>query len=131
MLRSLIADDNATYRQILRQMIEAHPGWSVVAEAGDGAEAVRLATECSPEIVLVDVNMPVMDGIEATRRIKIVVPQTRVIAFSGYPDEEFRRASLQAGADYYLHKEDLNAESLTQLIATLFPQTGRDMLREA
>ncbi len=120
----LLADDNVAYRQILHQMIEARPDWKIIAEAGDGAEAVRLAAECAPEVALMDVVMPVMDGIEATRRIKTAAPRTRVIVFSGYPDEEFRRASLRAGADYYLRKENLDAESLTHLIATLFPQTG-------
>lgn len=104
-----------------RRLIEAQPGWFVVAEAGDGAAAVRLAAERAPDVALIDAVMPVMDGIEATRRIKTAAPRTRVIVLSGYPDEEFHRASLRAGADYYLRKEDLNTESLTHLIATLFP----------
>ncbi|MDW8325357.1 MAG: response regulator transcription factor [Anaerolineales bacterium] len=118
----LLANDNPACRQHLRRLVEAQPGWVVVAEAGDGAEAVRLAADCAPDVVLIDAMMPGMDGIEATWHIKTAAPQTRVIVLSGYPDEEFRRASLRAGADHYLREEDLNAESLTQRIATLFPQ---------
>lgn len=123
-LAFLLADDSASYRHTLRQLIQSRPHWSVVAEAGDGAETVRLAAECAPDVVLMDIHMPVMNGIEATRRIKGAAPRTRVIAFSGYPDEEFHRASLQAGADHFLRKEDLSAESLARLIAALFPLPG-------
>lgn len=120
MLRFLIADDNAAYCAVLCQMIESRPDWSVVAEANDGAQAVRLAAQFAPDVVLIDVNMPVMNGIVAIQRIKHVVPWARAIAFSGYDDEEFHEASLRAGADCYLRKEDLDLENLSRLIATFF-----------
>jgi len=120
MLRFLIADDNVAYCAALYQMIESHPDWSVVAEAGDGAQAVRLAAQFVPDVVLIDVNMPVMNGITAIRRIKHIVPWACAIVFSGYDDEEFREASLRAGADCYLRKEDVDIENLSRLIATFF-----------
>jgi two-component system nitrate/nitrite response regulator NarL len=82
-------------------------------------EAVKLAFRLAPDVVFMDVTLPLMNGIEATRRIKM--QGTRVLVFSGYDDEEFRQESLLAGADYYLRKEDLDAEILKQLIARLFP----------
>lgn len=129
-LTYLLVDDSAYYRQILRQMVETHSNWTVVAEADDGAEAIRLASECLPDVVLMDVSMPRMNGIEATRHIKCTAPRTCVIAFSGYHDEEFQRASLRAGADRFLHKEDLDAKSLTRLMIELFPRTGNQMSGE-
>ena len=121
-LAFLLADDSAAYRQTLRQIIKSRSSWSVAAEAGDGAEAVRLAPECAPDVVLMDIHMPVMNGIEATSRIKRAMPGMRVIVFTGYDSEEFHRASLQAGADHYLRKEDLSAQSLAQLITTFLSQ---------
>ena len=122
-LTFLIVDDSTSFRQILSELVEKHPHWSVMAEAGDGEEAVCLAARYLPDVLLMDVNMPVMNGVEATRRIKHFAPQVRVIAFSGYPDDEFRQASLRAGADFHLPKEDLDVGTLGRLIAVLFPLT--------
>jgi DNA-binding NarL/FixJ family response regulator len=118
-LTFLLADDNPVYRQALRRMVEAHSDWSVIAEAADGAEALQLTAQLTPDVVLIDINMPIMNGIEAARRLKKVSPNSRVITFSGYHDPEFQDASQQAGADYYLRKEDLDSERLEQLIALL------------
>jgi NarL family two-component system response regulator LiaR len=121
-LTFLLAEANTPYRQILHQMIATHPNWSVVAETGDGAEAARLAGKHLPDVVLMDVNLPGTNGIETTRRIRLISPGTCVIVLSGYHDEEFHRASLQAGANHYLNKEDVNDESLARLIAVLCPK---------
>jgi len=120
-LSFIIVDDNVAYRYILRQIVQTQPQWSIVVEASNGLEATRLVAQYAPDVVLMDVSMPLMNGIEATRQIKQTAPNTRVIIFSGYKDEELRRESLQAGADYYLLKEDLDTNSLTQLITMLFP----------
>jgi DNA-binding NarL/FixJ family response regulator len=117
----LLVDDTAFYRHILRQLVQSQPGWSVMAEADDGLKGIQLAATLVPDVVLMDVSMPIMNGIEATHRIKQRLPRIRIIVFSGHPDEEFRRESLLAGADYYLLKEDLDANTMVQLIATLFP----------
>jgi YesN/AraC family two-component response regulator len=120
-LTFLLADDAISYRQILQQIIHIQPHWSIVGQASNGAEAVQLATQHLPDVALVDVDMPLMSGIEATRLIKNVSPATRVIVFSGHPDQEFHDESLRAGADYYLLKEDLNDSTLIQLVTALYP----------
>ena len=115
-LTFLVVDDYGAFRRILRQMVESHPHWSVLAEARDGQEAVQLAMACCPQVVLMDVVMPVMNGIEATRRIKQSLPETRVIMFSAHHEEEFQRKSLQAGADYFLWKEELDEACLERIV---------------
>jgi len=118
-LTFLLADDNPVYRNALRRMVEAHSNWRVIAETADGAETLRLTAQLMPDVVLIDINMPIMNGIEAARRIKKVSPNISIITFSGYHDPEFQDASQRAGADYYLRKEDLDIERLEQLIAML------------
>jgi DNA-binding NarL/FixJ family response regulator len=117
----LIVDDSVSYRTLLRQLVQAQGNWSVVGEAADGVEAVKLALRFAPDVVLMDVTLPLMNGIEATRRIKHAAQKTHILVLSGYDEEEFRRESLLAGADYYLRKEDLDVELIKQLVAALFP----------
>ena len=81
-LRILLADDHTMVRQGLRKVLEERPEWQVVAEAGDGHEAVRLAELHKPNVAVLDVAMPLLNGIEATRRIAKRVPQTRILVLS-------------------------------------------------
>jgi two-component system response regulator DegU len=120
-LTFLLVDGTLSYRRILHQIVQSDPTWSVVDEASNGLDATRLALEHMPDVVLIDVSMPAINGIEATRRIKQAAPKACVIAFSGHPDLEFRRQSLLAGADHYLLKEDLDVASLASLIQRLCP----------
>jgi DNA-binding NarL/FixJ family response regulator len=120
-LTFLLADDTISYRRILQQIVQSQPDWSIIGQANNGREAVHLATQYFPDMVLIDVDMPLMNGIEATRRIKAAIPATHVLVFSGHSDQELREESLRAGADYYLLKEDLNVAVLVQLVITLFP----------
>ncbi|HEX6289025.1 MAG TPA: response regulator transcription factor [Herpetosiphonaceae bacterium] len=117
----LIVDDTDSYRKLLRQLVQTQCNWAVVGEAADGIEAVRLALRLTPDFVFMDVTLPLLNGIEATRRIKQVLHNTHILVLSGYDDEEFRQQSLLAGASYYLRKEDLDVELIKQFIATLFP----------
>lgn len=117
----LLVDDTVSYRAILRQFVQTQPHWSIIGEASDGVEAVQLASDHRPDVVFMDVMLPRMNGIEATRRIKQLLQHTRILVFSGYDEDEFRQESLIAGADYYLRKEDLDPEFLKQLIAQIFP----------
>jgi DNA-binding NarL/FixJ family response regulator len=119
LLEFVIADDAQSYRRILRQIILSRPEWLVVGEAADGVEALRLVAAHHPDIVLLEVNMPELNGIEATRRIKQLAPETHVLVFSSYDEEEFRRESLLAGADYFLRKEELDADKLSNVLAHL------------
>ena len=108
-LRLLLVDDQPLLRMGFRLVLESEDGIEVVGEAGDGAEAVRLAAELAPDVVLMDVRMPVMDGIEATRRIA-ADGEARVIILTTFDLDEYAFAGLQAGASAFLLKDVAPAE---------------------
>ncbi len=101
----LLADDHRIVRQGLKLLIEKQKGMRVIAEAEDGAQAVKAVDEILPDIVIMDVSMPVLNGIEATRRIRDNHPQIRVIALSMHSDRRFVIETLKAGARGYLLKD--------------------------
>ncbi len=100
----LIADDHTIVRQGLRALLEVNPDIAVVGEAGDGAEAVRLALELRPEVVVMDITMPVLDGLAATRAIKRKAPDTQVLILTMHESDEYFFRVLQAGASGYVLK---------------------------
>jgi len=102
--RLLLADDHRMLRDSLRRSMEEH-GFDVVGEAGDGAEAVRLAQELRPEVVLMDVSMPTLDGVEATRQITRLVPAAQVVMLTMHADGDVMARAIQAGAIGYLVKD--------------------------
>jgi DNA-binding NarL/FixJ family response regulator len=104
-IRVLIADDHAMVRQGLCGLLAAYGNIQVVGEAADGEEAVTLTIQLQPDVVLMDVNMPQMDGIEATRRIKQVLPATIVIGLSVQNAAHVGRVMREAGAAAFLNKE--------------------------
>ena len=104
-IRLLIADDNAVYRHALREILEAHPTLEVVGEATDGEDAILRAEELQPAIVLMDINMPKLNGIAATRRIKADHESMTVIGLSVHTDRDYVDAMLDAGAVALLSKE--------------------------
>jgi DNA-binding NarL/FixJ family response regulator len=115
-LRILLADDHTIVRQGLRKVLEEQPEWEVVAEAADGREAVRLAEQHRPEVAILDVAMPLLNGIEATRQIKRRMPDTRVLVLSMHADEAYVTQVLQAGATGYLLKDSADID-LQQAVA--------------
>jgi len=104
MVRILIADDHKLMREGLRQLFESQRGYMVVAEAEDGIEAVRLTLEHRPDVVLMDINMPCLNGIEATRRIREKAPESKVLVLSMYTDRQFAQSMFKAGAAGYVLK---------------------------
>lgn len=97
-IRILVVDDYPIVRQALRAMIEGEPDMEVVGEASEGMSALPLARDLAPAVVIMDVDMPVMDGIEATRRIVAETPQIRVLAYSATEDSESVAQMFEAGA---------------------------------
>jgi len=102
--RIIIADDHPLYRDALRQMLDAHAGLRVVAEADNGRAAVELCRRLGPELVLMDVHMPTMDGIAATREIKRELPLTIVLMLTALEDPQLLSEALRAGAGGYVLK---------------------------
>jgi DNA-binding NarL/FixJ family response regulator len=109
-LRILLADDHTLMRQGLRRIVEEQEDWEVVAEASNGRDATRLALELKPDIAVVDIAMPQMNGIEAIRQITRRAPAVRVLVLSMYPDEAYIVQALQAGARGYLLKDSADTE---------------------
>ncbi len=103
-VRVLVADDHQLLRQAMRRALE-ESGMTVVAEAADGGEAVRLAAELRPDVALLDVSMPVLDGVEATRRLQVQVPELPIVILTMHGDEALRREALAAGATGFLTKD--------------------------
>jgi DNA-binding NarL/FixJ family response regulator len=106
MTRILIADDHEVVRSGLRMILESQPGWVVVAEAGDGKEAISKALETKPDIVILDYSLPMVNGIEATRQIRLRAPKSEVLIFTMHESDALIRDVLQAGARGYLLKSD-------------------------
>ena len=103
-IKILIADDHAVVREGTRRILEQDQRLEVVAEAADGEEAVRLATNLKPDVAIIDIAMPNIDGIEATRQIKALCPDTTVLILTAYDDDQFIFSLLEAGAAGYLLK---------------------------
>jgi DNA-binding NarL/FixJ family response regulator len=106
-IRCLVVDDQALVRSGLRMILEAETGISVIAEASDGREAVEMATRMRPDVILMDVRMPVMDGIEATRRLNASAldPKPRVLILTTFDLDEYVYAAIRAGASGFLLKD--------------------------
>ena len=109
-LRLLIADDHTLMIQGLKKILEERTEWEVVGEAGDGREAVRQAELLKPDVVILDVAMPLLNGLEATRQILRRLPDTRVLILSMHSNEAYVTQALQAGALGYLLKDSAGAE---------------------
>jgi DNA-binding NarL/FixJ family response regulator len=105
-LRILIADDHEVARQGIRALLESHPGWEVCAEAKDGREAVELATNSKPDIVLLDIGMPNLNGLDAARQILAMSPAIRILILTMHDAEQVVREVLAAGARGFVLKSD-------------------------
>lgn len=117
-IRVLLADDHAVVRQGIRRFLEEAGDIEVVAEAGDGREALRLVEEHHPDVAVLDIRMPEITGVEATRRIKERFPEVRVLILTAYDDDPYIFALLQAGADGYVLKT-ASGDELVQAVRTV------------
>jgi DNA-binding NarL/FixJ family response regulator len=103
-LRILVADDHTLVRQGLRKILESQPGWVVVGEAGDGRDAVQQTMDLQPDVVIMDIAMPRLNGVEAVQQIERRNPNARVLVLSMYSDEAYVTRAVRAGAAGYLLK---------------------------
>jgi len=109
-LRILLGDDHALLRSGLRKILQERGDWEVVGEASDGREAVRLALELQPDMAILDIGMPLLNGIEATRQIVRRLPDSRILILSMHADEAYIVRALKAGASGYLLKDSADTE---------------------
>lgn len=116
--RVLLVDDQRLMREGLRTLLELEPGLAVAGEAGNGQEGLDLYVELRPDVVLMDVRMPVLDGVEATRRLIARFPDARVIILTTFDDDEYVFEGLRAGARGYLLK-DVGINELAEAIRTV------------
>ena len=127
-IKIMLAEDHVLVREGTKEMLDREEDMEVVAEAGDGEEAVRLVTEHDLDIVIMDIALPKLNGIEATKQIKEIKPGTAVLVLSAYDDDEYVFALLEAGAAGYLLK-DVSTDALVEAIRAV--QAGESMLHPA
>ncbi|MBU0702418.1 MAG: response regulator transcription factor [Chloroflexi bacterium] len=136
-IRVVLADDHAVVRKGIREFLEESGDVDVIAEADDGAEALRLVEEHQPDIAVLDIRMPEVTGVEATRQIKARFPQMRVLILTAYDDDPYVFALLQAGADGYVLKT-ASGDELVRAVRTvhrgesaLSPEIASKVVRQA
>lgn len=118
-VRVLLADDHKMFRHALRLILEDEPNVEIVGEAGDGQEMLALAHRVEPDVVCMDISMPLMDGIDATRRLLAIRPSVKVIGLSAYSDQYYVRQMMSAGAAGYITKAE-SAEEIMRAINTVY-----------
>jgi len=127
-IKIMLAEDHVLVREGTKEMLDREDDMEVVAEAGDGEEAVRLVTEKDLDIVIMDIALPKLNGIEATKQIKEISPRTAILVLTAYDDDEYVFALLEAGAAGYLLK-DVSTDKLVEAIRAV--QAGESMLHPA
>ncbi len=119
----LLADDHEVVRKGLRALLEAHRGWKVIAEATDGREAVEKATDMRPDVAIVDIGMPSLNGLEATRQIVKKAPRTRVLVLTMHDTNALIQQVVKAGARGYVLKSDVASDLVSAVEALCRDQT--------
>jgi two-component system, NarL family, response regulator NreC len=125
-VRVLIAEDHGTMREGMRLLVGREPDMECVGEAADGREALRLARELRPDVVLMDISMPGMDGLQATRALQETCPQVRVLALTRHADYGFLTEMLRAGARGYVLKQSASADLIQAVRAVAAGQSYLD-----
>jgi two-component system response regulator NreC len=111
-IRILIAEDHKTVRKGLKMIIEAEPDMTVVGEAGDGNETVRQARRLKPDVVVMDISMPELNGIKATTEVKKIAPEIKILTLTRHTDKAYLRELMEAGVDGYVLKQSDSGELL-------------------
>lgn len=124
-IRLLLVDDDAGFRKTLRELLERRAHVQVLGEAGNGEEAVRLSDELKPDVVLMDLAMPRMNGLEATRQLKARRPDLAVIILTVHDEDVYRRTALAAGATAFLQKKTLGVDLWPTLVRILDLEVGQ------
>ena len=119
LIRVLVVDDFENWRRQVRSLLQARPAWQVIAEASDGSEAVQKAEELKPDLILLDIGLPKLNGIEAARRIRQVSPNSKIIFLSQDSDLDIVRGALSTGAVGYVRKTEARSELLPAMDAVL------------
>jgi DNA-binding NarL/FixJ family response regulator len=122
-LSLILCDDHTLFREGLASLIAREPGWQVLAQAADGAEAVRLATELRPDVAVLDLAMPGMNGIDAAALIRAASPATCIVAVSMYADAHYLQRMLAAGAKAYVLKNEAGADLIQAIRAAVAGET--------
>src|SRR5258705_6981587 len=117
MIRILLADDHAMVRQGFRMILSSQPDMEIIGEAGNGREAVEMSEKLVPDVIVMDVAMPELNGIEATRKITAALPRSRILALSMHKDSVYVREILRAGARGYLLKDSIDSDLLAAVRA--------------
>jgi two-component system response regulator NreC len=135
-IRLLLVDDHAVVRSGLRMLIEAEPDFEIVGEAGSASEALNLVTRLNPDVTLMDIGLPDLSGIDATREIKRIAPQVAVVALTIHEDKEYFFKMLEAGANGYVPKRAAPEELLTAIRAAaadevyIYPSLAKLLVRD-
>ena len=119
MPRVLIVDDHAIIRRGVQGILRSHPEWELCGEAENGQEAVRLAEELKPEVIIMDVSMPGMNGVEATRVIKKELPSAKVLLLTLHVSVDLVRSAFKAGARGYVLKSDAEQDLMRALLVVM------------
>ena len=120
--RILIVDDSPGWRARVREILTAHPGWKVISEASDGQEAVQEASELQPDIVVLDISLPRLNGIEAAKMIRQKSPKSRIVFLTVHDDSDIIEAALDVGQAKYVPKAKA-ATRLCEAVAASLPET--------
>ncbi len=135
-IRILVVDDHAIIRDGIRALLDLHEDIEIVGEASEGKEAVEKAQELMPDVVVMDIAMPVMDGLEAARRIKRKIPKTKVLVLTQYDNKEYVLSAIKAGVSGYVPKRALGSELVSAIRAVchgdsfLYPSAAATLIKE-
>jgi DNA-binding NarL/FixJ family response regulator len=120
-VRILIADDHEIFRRGLRSLLESHAEWQVCGEATDGQDAVERVRELNPDVVVLDITMPRLNGLEAAQLIRSEAPQSKMVILSQHEPSLMRQAALSAGADAYVTKSEVSRELMMAIETMIAP----------